>query len=127
MAIVAKAPLSIVRQTCAVIAQCDLVLGIDSAPVHIAGALEVPCIALYGPFPADLRTKYCPTTFALSGKGKCAPCFHHSNPGRSMSTQFPKGMPCEAVEHCVVLASISPSVIVNKVVKHARKFNLVKE
>ena len=129
------------RQSCAVINSADLVIGPDSALVHIAGALGVPAVALYGPFPADLRTRYCPTTFAITAKGACAPCFHHANPGRLRWTQFPTGKPCEAAGYCVVMGGeqgknaegnpdgkfsrgIDPELVVTKAVKYAKKFSL---
>ena len=129
------------RQSCAVINSADLVIGPDSSLIHIAGALGVPAIGLYGPFPHDLRTRYCPTTFGITAKGICAPCFHHSNPGRLRFTQFPAGKPCEAAGYCVIMGGqqgknkegnpdgkytkgIDPELIVSKAVKHAKKFSL---
>ena len=35
------------RQTAALIEQLDLYLGVDTGPTHIAGALEVPMVAMY--------------------------------------------------------------------------------
>jgi ADP-heptose:LPS heptosyltransferase len=132
------------RQTCAVINSSDLVVSPDTAALHIAGALSVPAIGLYGPFPGDLRTRYCPTTFAITAKGACAPCFHHVNPGRSRWTQFPAGKPCEAAGYCVVMGGeqgknkegnadgkfthgIDPEFVVTKALKYAKKFSLTKE
>jgi ADP-heptose:LPS heptosyltransferase len=129
------------RQSCAVVASSDCVVAVDSSLLHVAGALGVPAIGLFGPFPGDLRTRYCPTTFAITAKGVCAPCFHHSNPGRLRWTQFPAGKPCEAAGYCVVMGGqqgvnkegnpdgkftkgIDPDLIVSKVVKHAKKFTL---
>lgn len=112
------------RQSCAVIAGSDCVVGADSSLIHIAGALGVPAVGLYGPFPWDLRTKYCPTTFAIQGKGPCSPCFHHANP--VTKNHFPPQCPTGSKGYCGVLAGIEPERVVALVEKHARKFEIVK-
>lgn len=106
------------RQRCAVIDGSDCVLAPDSALTHIAGALSVPCVALYGPFPWQVRTKYSSTTVALTGKGRCAPCFHHNRMGK----EFPDNCPSKARGVCEVLESIEPKVIVKKINLIARGF-----
>ncbi len=108
------------RQSCAVINTADCVLAPDSALLHIAGALEVPAVGLYGPFPWELRTKHCPTTFALQGKGDCSPCFHHA----TKYAPFPEQCPSAKRGICQVLESIDPRTVVAKVEKMARTFKL---
>jgi len=100
------------RQSAAVMSQSDVFLGSDSALLHIAGALAVPAVGLYGPFPWHLRTKHCPTTVAISGNGACAPCFHHVNAARR--NHFPTDCPSRSKGICEVLADISPARIVTK-------------
>lgn len=49
------------RQLCAVIAETSLFVSVPTGPMHLASALQVPVVALYGP--ADLRidlTRFCP-------------------------------------------------------------------
>src|SRR6266404_4676097 len=46
------------RESCAILQTCDVVVGPDSVMVHVAGALDIPCVAIYGPFPWKLRTAY---------------------------------------------------------------------
>ena len=118
------------RQSCAVLNTADCVLAPDSAMVHIAAALDVPCIGLYGPFPWELRTKYSPSVHALSGHGVCAPCYHHVH----LKKVFPEGMPCATAGYCTVLGGdkindggkirfgggIEPKRIVAKIEQHAR-------
>lgn len=43
------------QQTVALIEQCDLVIGIDSGMVHIAGAVGTPCVGIFGPVDPRLR------------------------------------------------------------------------
>ncbi len=56
------------------ISQASGVVGGDSGLVHLAAALEVPCIALYGPtdpYLTGVRGRYCHT---LSDPLDCSPC-----------------------------------------------------
>lgn len=108
------------RQRCAVIAGADCVLAPDSALAHIAGALAVPCVALYAVFPWQVRTKYSPTTFALSGTGACAPCFHHQH----ADNYFPPNCPSASRGVCEVMESIDPKKIVQKIEVMAKGFEL---
>lgn len=114
------------RQSCAVLATADCMIGSDSALVHVAGALGVPAVGLYGPFPWKLRTAYAPTTHALSGVGDCAPCFHHHNPAKR--NHFPEKCPSKAKGICDVLADIKPERIVamvEKIAKAPEQSNLI--
>lgn len=101
------------RQRAALIETADCLLGPDSSLVHIAGALNVKSVALYGPFPWQVRTQYNPTTHALVRKEgfSCSPCFHHSH-GRN---QFPANCPTKDKGICGVLDAIKPESIVAKI------------
>lgn len=107
------------RQSCAVLNICDAFAGSDTALLHIAGALSVPAVGLYGAFPWKLRTKYCPTTHAIQGIGECSPCFHHV--GATMKNHLPDFCPGKKKKQCQVLAEIKPERIVAKVEQIARK------
>lgn len=107
------------RQSCAVVAQSDCLIGGDSALVHIAGALDVPAVALYGPFPWKLRTAHSPSVHAIQGHDGCEPCFHHVNPARK--DYFPAHCPSRAKGHCQVLAAIEPARVVVLVGRVARQ------
>lgn len=98
------------RQSAAYLTTCDAVLAPDSSMMHLAGTLDIPCVALFGPFPYKLRTAYYPTVFALTGNGVCpmAPCFHTFHNGLPL---FPKGGPCEQSGRCDELAAIDPERI----------------
>jgi ADP-heptose:LPS heptosyltransferase len=97
------------RQSAAILTTCDVVLAPDSALAQLAGALDLPCVALYGPTPWRLRSAYHPKTIALQGTGPCAPCFHT---GR---THYPENGPCAKSGRCDVLASIKPGRLAAKV------------
>lgn len=100
------------RQSAAVVADCDVCIGPDSSLVHLSGALGVPCVALFGPFAWESRTKYAPKTWAISGKAPCAPCFHHAR-----TDPWVAGKPCSVAKRCVALAEIKPEAIVERVRK----------
>jgi ADP-heptose:LPS heptosyltransferase len=105
-------PLSF-AQSCAVLADCDVVVAPDSAICHVAAAMGLPVVALYAAFPWQLRTAYQPTVRALTGHAPCAPCFHHSRGGQA----FPEGAPCNTAGYCVAMANIEPQRIVAEVKK----------
>lgn len=105
------------RQSCAVLNTADVVFAPDSAMVHVSAALDVPCVAVYGPFPWQLRTKYSPSVMPISGQGGCAPCFHHA----WLENHFPDGGPCNEKGMCTVLAGIPVDRITLKIQQHARR------
>lgn len=95
-------------QSIALLAQMEVLIAPDSALTHLAGALEIPCIALFGPFHWQERTAWCPTTRALQGTAPCAPCHHHVTRWQ----HWPAGKPCNTTGHCLALASLTPDRIV---------------
>jgi ADP-heptose:LPS heptosyltransferase len=107
-----------VRQTAAVVNASDVFIGNDSAFIHIAGALGVPGVGLYGPFPWKLRTAYSPSIYAFQGDGKCAPCFHHVS--GALNNQFPENCPSASKGFCHVLADIKPERVARKAMEIAR-------
>lgn len=68
-----------VRQAASLITQCDLVVGADSGLLHVAGALRVPILGLYGPFHSDLRIRYMENANAIQSEVPCGPCFNHNH------------------------------------------------
>lgn len=67
-----------IRQAASLISQCDLVIGPDSGLMHIAGALNIPSLAIFGPLHSDLRLRYMPQANAIQSDMKCSPCFSHN-------------------------------------------------
>lgn len=109
------------RQSAAVVNTCDCFVGNDSALLHVAGALDVPAVGLYGPFPWKLRTAYSPSIHALQGVpvGDACPCFHHVNAVRR--NHLPEKCPTKAQGICGTLAEIKPDRIVATVEKIMRR------
>lgn len=98
------------RQSAAALLTCDVFLGADSSLLHAAGALNVPAVGLFGPYPWKLRTAYYKSVHAIQGKDGCdlAPCFHINHLGVPV---FPVAGPCNQTGNCVVLDSILPKKI----------------
>ena len=55
-----------------------MTMSTDSAFVHIAASLDIPCFGIYGPFPGYIRLKTYPKADWVDAKRDCAPCFIHS-------------------------------------------------
>lgn len=97
------------RQTCAAMTLCDVVLAPDSALLHVAGALGLPAVGLFGPIDGRMRCAYSPSVTVLQGKGiPCAPCHFHQR----HALQFPAGGPCVRSGVCDALAGITPGRVV---------------
>lgn len=62
------------RMLCAIISLCDLFLTNDSGPMHIAAALKVPLIALFGSTSPEKTGPY-KHGEVLYKKVSCSPCF----------------------------------------------------
>lgn len=107
------------RQSMAALTTCDAALGPDSVLIHVAGALHMPALGLYGSFPWKLRTAYAPTVHAIQGFGGCdkAPCFFH---GSRFSKDFPGDGPCRVSKRCEPLARIEPSRVISKILTLAK-------
>ena len=57
----------------------DFLVCPDSSVVHLAAALNVPSLSIYGPFPSRLRTKYYIKDNPINAMKSCAPCFTHGH------------------------------------------------
>jgi len=102
------------RETAAVIANCQLFIGPDSSLLHIAHALDIPAIGLFGPVLPKLRTSEGQNVAALIGKGSCAGC----NWNYKMGQHFPINKPCYQQQICKVIEAISPDEILKNANLH---------
>jgi heptosyltransferase-2 len=62
------------REMIAVISLCDLCITNDSGPVHIASALQIPQVAIYGPRPPSLSFPGGPLDAMVYHAVNCSPC-----------------------------------------------------
>ena len=56
--------------------QCEVVVAGDTGPLHVAGALGRPTVALFGPTPRDSGFAFWPDAVLLGG-ASCSPCSMH--------------------------------------------------
>jgi ADP-heptose:LPS heptosyltransferase len=54
-------------------------IGTDSAMMHIAASMDIPCYGIYGPFPGWIRLKTYPKADWVDAEKECAPCFIHGH------------------------------------------------
>lgn len=68
-----------VRQMAALIERCRVFVGNDSGPMHVAAALKVPTLALFGPGTPAKTAPYMPANLfiALTNNYHCSPCRQH--------------------------------------------------
>jgi ADP-heptose:LPS heptosyltransferase len=99
------------RQTAAFLDTCDAFCGVDSVWLHMADALQIPAVGLWGPVQWQVRSFHSKLTANITGRGECAPCHWYTHAGRS----FPPWQPCEKLNMCAVLASIEPEVILQAI------------
>jgi ADP-heptose:LPS heptosyltransferase len=97
------------HQTAALLETCDGYLGPDSGVTHLAGALGVPGVALFGAFSSRLRVDCYPSLKALDGTAPCAPCFHHAG---ATGIEWPERGPCVKTGKCVALQELVPVRVV---------------
>ncbi|WP_291318394.1 glycosyltransferase family 9 protein [Desulfonatronospira sp.] len=86
-----------IRQTCALLEHCTALVTGDSGPMHLARAVQIPLVAMFGPttrewgfFPAAknslvLEAKLPCRPCSLHGRLRkicTAPCMHHITPGQ---------------------------------------------
>jgi len=69
-----------VRQMMACIKACRLFISNDSGPMHVASALAVPQVALFGPTNAQATFSAGPQDIMVQNKVDCAPCRHRHCP-----------------------------------------------
>lgn len=62
------------------LARCAVVVGSDSGPVHLAAALGVPVVAIFGPTDPGLTRPYGPRVAVVRAGAECSPCRHRICP-----------------------------------------------
>ena len=109
------------RQSAAVLALSAGLVGIDSSLTHLAAALSVPSVSIYGPFKAEWRTIYYKNNISLQHQEVCpsAPCAYHAQPGEqdglpynlcTLNGQFPQ---YSKDKFCRVMSSVTTDEIVD--------------
>ncbi len=78
----------------------DCFIAPDSMFIHIAGALDIPVIGIYGPFHSDLRMRYFKNAVGIDIQCGCSPCFQHGH------------FPCHRGDPSPCFSLISPELII---------------
>jgi ADP-heptose:LPS heptosyltransferase len=81
------------EESCAVIAESRLFVGIDSGLLHIAAALRVPCVGIFGPTSPQLRLPANDAQHCVVSQIQCQGC-HHRIPRIHWETGCPYGAAC---------------------------------
>lgn len=81
-----------IRHTAALIQRCSLFVSNDTAPAHLASALDVPTIMLVGPTDAPEVGPFAPSGTSLAVLPNCAPCFRVSR--RPIQCRHPEPFAC---------------------------------
>ena len=69
-----------VRQMTALLSRCALVITNDSGPMHIAAALDLPIVALFGPTDAQITSPKATYHRIVRHDQECAPCLRRECP-----------------------------------------------
>lgn len=67
-----------ILQLAVLIKRCGVFISPDSAPLHVAAAMDVPFVALFGPTDSCRHTPPAKKYFILDKKLACAPCYSPS-------------------------------------------------
>lgn len=93
--------------TLALMKRCDLFIGQDSGLIHFSAALNVPAIAIYGPFPAHAYVGSYPNVIAIEPAVACCdkyPCFPHLNNICTNQDRFGRSVCLQSINPNDVLA-----------------------
>jgi len=63
------------RELIALMSECDVILSNDSGPMHIADALAVPLVAIFGSTSPELTGPRKPSSHVIRADIDCSPCF----------------------------------------------------
>jgi ADP-heptose:LPS heptosyltransferase len=89
------------RELVALVAACDLVISIDSGPIHVAGAVGTPVVGLFGANNGQLRLPPASPGVGLVADVPCLYCHHRTPRGHWQS-----GCPCDI--RCMKELEVAP-------------------
>jgi len=69
-------------QLAGVLWKAALYLGIDNGPSHLAAAMRIPSVLLYGPTAERKNQPWGPVTILRADEYDCAPCYEHPRQGQ---------------------------------------------
>jgi ADP-heptose:LPS heptosyltransferase len=83
------------------LAELDAFVGADSGPAHVAAAVQVPTVTLFGPTDPRLTAPLGPAQRALWRQPSCSPCFLRECP---IDHRCLRALEVEEVETAVMAA-----------------------
>jgi hypothetical protein len=96
------------REAAALVGELDLLIAPDSGLMHVAAALDTPCVAYFNLVPPELRVKHMPNVIPITANWECSPCFIHGTIDCS-KTHPDRGAPC--------LYAITPDMMLDAIAK----------
>ena len=95
-----------IRQAAAVLNKCKLFIGNDSALLHIAAAVDIPTISIFGPTDPAIFAPRGAKHYMIKSKLPCSPCFHYKTLPECKSIACMESIkPEEVIEHAKKLLS----------------------
>ncbi len=73
--IINLAGLTTIKELAFLMKWARIVISVDSGPLHIAAAVSVPVVAIFGPTAPWRTGPYCENKIILTGGTECVPCF----------------------------------------------------
>jgi ADP-heptose:LPS heptosyltransferase len=83
-----------ISETAALLELAAVFVGVDSGPLHIAGALGVPAVGLFGPISGHLRLHPRSRTTIVSSNAPCLGCHHKPTGQLHWKTGCPYDIAC---------------------------------
>lgn len=68
-----------IRETSAIVSLCDLVVTPDTGVLHLAAALNIPTVALFGPIDYRARCRGYKNVTVIKSDSPCSPCWRNGN------------------------------------------------
>ena len=119
------------RHMFSIVENLDLLVTVDTGVLHVAGALNVPTLALFGSFNPDLRCRYYKNCEVIChNKESCGQfCFNHSDYCQHIKNRLTVNERAVKTNWCGVyppcLTAIKPEEVVKKVYEKIEKECLV--
>ena len=83
-----------ISQTLALLSLADLFVGIDSGVLHLAGALNTPCVGIFGPTDPASRLPRKPCASSVTLPIPCLGCHHDAQGPRHWQSGCPQDIRC---------------------------------
>jgi len=100
-----------IRSLAVAMKTCDIFVGTDSAPLHLAGTLDIPTVGLYGMFRYEMRGANLPSIRPVQvdwPEEQCKWCYTH--------VQYGEPLPCGR-PFCLMMENIAPETVIAEVDK----------